>query len=109
MNILTEFPKHQTASEKKNNFGIQYMTLGLGGEVGEVLNEIKKMERDDNNILTESRKAKIIEEMGDVMWYFQGICSRLQITIPDVLQNNIEKIRKKNNEVKHYNIRGSLL
>ena len=53
--------------------------------------------------------AKIIEEMGDVMWYFQGLCSRLQITIPDVLQNNIEKIRKKNNEVKHYNIRGSLL
>ena len=36
MNILTEFSKHQNVSEKKTNFGLQYMSLGLGGEVGEV-------------------------------------------------------------------------
>lgn len=109
MNILTDFSKHQNVSEKKTNFGLQYMALGLGGEVGEVLNEIKKMERDDNNILTESRKGKIIEEMGDVMWYFQGLCSRLQITIPDVLQNNMDKINKKNYLNTVTSIQGSLL
>ena len=96
MDTITEFILEQSKSEKKGNFNLQYMGLGLGGEVGEVLNEIKKMERDDDNILKESRKEKIIEEMGDMMWYFQGICNRLNITILDVFQNNTDKIKKKN-------------
>jgi NTP pyrophosphatase (non-canonical NTP hydrolase) len=89
---INSYPKIQTQTECKNNFTLQYMALGLGGEVGEVLNEIKKLERDDNNTLTLSRKNKIITEMGDMMWYFQGICTRLNISIKDVIDNNISKI-----------------
>ena len=77
MDLLTKYKEIQTKSEVKNNFDLKYMGLGLGGEVGEILNEIKKLERDDNNTLTEERRKKIILEMGDMMWYFQGICNRL--------------------------------
>src|ERR1700761_134163 len=52
---------------------IDYMALGLAGEAGEVIDEIKKMHRDDKNILTEERKAKIKEEAGDALYYFAGL------------------------------------
>ena len=65
------------------------MGLGIGGEVGEVLNEIKKLERDDNNILTKERKLKIMTELGDVMWYLSGICSRIDCSIEDIVKNNM--------------------
>lgn len=68
------------------------MALGLGGEVGEVLNEIKKIERDDNNIITPERKQKIILELGDTMWYLQGICNRLECSTETILQANMTKL-----------------
>jgi len=96
-NILNEYSKFQTKTEKDPlRFGIRYMALGLGGEVGEVLNEVKKFERDDNCILTEKRKTKIISEMGDVFWYFQGLANKLDISIEDIINNNIDKLSKKN-------------
>ena len=71
------------------------MAIGLAGEVGEVLNEIKKLERDDGNIVTSERKSKIIEEMGDTMWYFNGILNRLNISFEDILHRNINKLNNK--------------
>lgn len=94
MDLLTKYKEIQIKSEVKNNFDLKYMGLGLGGEVGEILNEIKKLERDDNNILTEERRKKIILEMGDMMWYFQGICNRLNTSITEVIESNINKVSK---------------
>lgn len=87
-----EYTLFQKKTEKKP-FDLKYMAIGLAGEVGEVLNEIKKLERDDNNLLTNNRKSKIIEEMGDVMWYFTGILNRLDTTIDDLLKINIDKLK----------------
>ena len=91
--ILEEFVKNQEESEIKTNFDLKYMGLGIGGEVGEILNEIKKIERDDDNKITTQRKQKLILELGDVMWYLQGICKRLNVTIEEVLQANITKLK----------------
>jgi len=92
---IDKYAIFQKNTEKNKNFNLQYMAIGLGGEVGEVLNEIKKYERDDNNILSTIRRKKIINEMGDVLWYFQGLCNRLNISILDVMENNIEKIENR--------------
>ena len=93
--ILEKYIQFQTATEIKSNFDLKYMAIGLAGEVGEVLNEIKKLERDDNNHLTGKRRESIKKELGDVMWYFTGICTRLNLTIEDVLLGNIEKLKNK--------------
>ena len=53
-----------------------------------------KLERDDNNVLSNARREKIITELGDVMWYLTGICNRLNCSIEDVLKNNIEKLNR---------------
>ena len=92
-NILEKYHKFQSSTEIKK-FNIQYMALGLGGEVGEVQNEIKKLYRDDDGKLTDNRKQKIITELGDVMWYLTGICDRLNCTLEEILENNISKLSK---------------
>ena len=94
MDTLEKYTKFQKSTEIKNEFSLQYMAIGLGGEIGEVLNEIKKLERDDNKVLSNVRREKIITELGDVMWYLTGICNRLNCSIEDVLKNNIEKLTK---------------
>ena len=90
-NFLQEYSKFQKKTEVKQ-FDLKYMALGLGGEVGEVQNEIKKLERDDNNILTSERKEKIIKEIGDTMWYLTGLCKKIDCSLEEVLNKNIEKL-----------------
>jgi hypothetical protein len=41
---MEEFIKHQKLTQERD-FDVKYLTVGLCGEVGEVCNEIKKMER----------------------------------------------------------------
>ena len=88
---MDEYMKFQKSTEVKD-FDLEYMTIGLGGEVGEVLNEIKKLERDDNNILTPQRKLKIIEEMGDVLWYISAMCNRLDTNFNELMKHNKNKL-----------------
>ena len=88
--------KYQSFQKKtqKKDFDLKYLALGLGGEVGEVQNEIKKLERDDDNNLTKERKQKILNELGDVMWYLSGILDQLDTTIDEILELNIQKLTK---------------
>lgn len=94
-NILEIYSEFQQNTQKKQ-FDIKYMALGLGGEVGEVQNEIKKLERDDNNQLDEDRRNKIITELGDTMWYFTGICNQIGCSLQQILENNMEKLSQRN-------------
>ena len=102
-NIIMEYQEFQKDTEVNDNFDIKYMAIGLAGEVGEVLNEIKKIERDDDNILTPDRKLKLKNELGDVLWYFVGICNRLYYKIDDILKCNQIKIKDKKNITKNIN------
>ena len=92
--ILKKYELFQKSTEKRE-FDIKYFALGIGGEVGEVQNEIKKLERDDDNILTKERKDKIIKELGDVMWYITGLCRKIDCDIETILEKNIEKLSNK--------------
>ena len=87
----SKYHEFQKKTQKKN-FDLKYLALGLGGEVGEVQNEIKKLERDDNNNLTDIRKHKILLELGDTMWYLTGILNQLDTTIDEILELNIQKL-----------------
>ena len=90
INKYTQFQKDTSLKD----FSLQYLTIGLLGEVGEFANEIKKLERDDNNILDNDRKNKIRLELGDTMWYIFGICNKLNIDFNDILKDNILKLSK---------------
>lgn len=63
------------------------MECGLPGEVGEVLELIKKEVRDG----TVNREG-LKKELGDVAYYWARICSAYGFTPEEVLQCNMDKL-----------------
>ena len=74
------------------DIAVQYTALGLAGEVGEICNEIKKVYRDDDGIFTAERRAKLIDEFGDVFWYLARVTDELDIALPDIVERNMAKL-----------------
>jgi len=73
---------------------LEYLTLGLVGEAGEVANKIKKVFRDKKIFKTD---VEIAEEIGDVLWYCAMLSDYLDINLGKIMENNLEKLssRKK--------------
>ena len=75
-----------------------YPAIGLSGETGEVTELIKKAIRDDQGKITPERRTKIIEELGDVLWYHAEICTSLGISMDEVAQLNVKKVNARYDE-----------
>lgn len=71
---------------------VVYPTLGLCGETGEFAEKLKKAIRDDGGEITPARKAEMVKELGDVMWYLAMIADELGVTLDEVAQANVEKL-----------------
>ena len=91
------FEEYQKSSRKTalypdvgNNF--IYPTLGLAGEAGEVAEKIKKVLRDNNGVVDESRREEIAKELGDVLWYVTQVASELDLSLDGIAKQNIEKL-----------------
>lgn len=76
-----------------NKFSILYPTLGLAGEAGEVADKVKKIIRDNKNIVNE--RVEIAKELGDVLWYLAAVSRDIGVTLEDVAQMNIEKLESR--------------
>jgi len=76
------------ADEKLNDF-IPF--LGIIGEAGSVLTELKKKLRDGDGYL--GFKDKLKEELGDVLWYISTIATQNNLDLEDIANSNITKIR----------------
>ncbi|MCK9578113.1 nucleoside triphosphate pyrophosphohydrolase family protein [bacterium] len=79
-----------------------YPTLGLVGEAGEVAEKIKKVIRDDNYQISDEKRIEIVKEVGDVLWYIANLSAELGISLEDVANKNLEKLksRQQRNELK---------
>lgn len=73
------------------NAGLLYCGLGLG-EAGEVQGEIKKFVRDDAGHMTESRREKIVDELGDNFWYIIQTLKELGVDPSVMMDKNISKL-----------------
>ncbi len=71
---------------------IVYPTLGLAGEAGEVAEKVKKIIRDDGGVISDVKRAAIVRELGDVLWYVAQIATELDVSLDDVAQQNIDKL-----------------
>ncbi len=71
--------------------GIFYACIGLSGEVGELLNKVKKIARDN----AEPDKEGIKLELGDIMWYVAMVAKEAGISLEDIAMSNIEKLEKR--------------
>lgn len=65
--------------------------LGLTGEAGEVADLVKKANY-QGHILD---KDAIMKELGDVAWYIALACQGLGVTMQEVFQMNVDKLKKR--------------
>ena len=74
---------------------LEYPTLGLTGEAGEVANIVKKIQRDHKGIITDEIRGKLKDELGDVLWYISACADELGITLSEVAEYNVAKLAKR--------------
>lgn len=81
---------------------VSYLALGLNGEAGEVADEVKKAIRNDGEISAE-RRAKILDEIGDVLWYITRLAIEFDTPLVEIARANVEKLeqRRRLNDLKH--------
>ena len=77
-------PEGRAALERLTNGG-----LGLAGEAGEVVELIKK-HRYHGHALDPD---EITKELGDVLWYVAEICTATGVSMGEVAERNIAKLR----------------
>lgn len=65
--------------------------MGLCGEAGEVIDHVKKHFCHGHEL----NKEHLIKELGDVAWYLAEAAHALGVTLEDVLQSNIEKLKRR--------------
>lgn len=97
-----ELNEYQGAAAKtaiypeQNSFvGLNYCTLKLNGEAGEVAEHVGKAMRDDRFQLTSDRRDKLILELGDVLWYVAMIAIELEVSLNFVADLNIQKLKSR--------------
>jgi NTP pyrophosphatase (non-canonical NTP hydrolase) len=65
--------------------------LGMLGEAGSVATEYKKLLRD--GAAHTASKARMREELGDLLWYTATLATKLGLDLDDVARANLEKTR----------------
>ena len=65
--------------------------MGLCGESGEAIDIVKKHLAQGHPL----DREKLIKELGDIAWYLAETATALDVTLEEVLQGNIEKLRRR--------------
>ena len=79
---------------------LEYPTLGLAGEAGEVANIVKKIQRDFGGEMTDETRAKLKDELGDVLWYISACADELGLSLKEIAEFNVEKLAKRHKATK---------
>jgi len=87
----------QTALYPRRMSNLEYPTLGLTGEAGEVANIVKKIQRDNGGVITDETRLKLKDELGDVLWYISACADELGLTLDQIAEYNVEKLAKRHN------------
>ena len=81
----------RTAGEFSHEDYLLNAALGLCGESGEVADLIKKYRFQGHELDT----AKLIKELGDVLWYAALLARVLGVSLGDVMIRNVAKLRER--------------
>jgi NTP pyrophosphatase (non-canonical NTP hydrolase) len=85
----------QTALYPRRMSNLEYPTLGLAGEAGEVANIVKKIQRDHGGVLNDETRGKLKDELGDVLWYISACADELGLTLQEIAEYNVNKLAKR--------------
>ena len=94
-----DFDSYQKAAGEtalyRDAYRVTYPALGLASEAGEVAGKVKKVLRDRDGNFSDEQVAAIKDELGDVLWYIAALSSDLGLSLGDIANGNIEKLRSR--------------
>lgn len=98
---------YQIASRRFASFDVKesnYSLFAIVEELGELFRLMAKRERGDEayQLSEESLRAKVISEMGDVMWNVTRILDKFGVSLAEVFVYNLDKLetRYRENKIK---------
>ena len=72
---------------------LEYLTLGLTGEAGEIANKVKKLIRDGADREEHHAKLNAVgHELGDVMWYCAMLAKEVDMNLGRIMEDNLDKL-----------------
>ena len=83
----------QTLKICRSLLRLSYGVMGLGNEGGECLGKMKKLIRDHGGIMSDEFRNQMIHEIGDTLWYVADVCTCLGVSMGEVAQANLDKLR----------------
>lgn len=89
---LNEYQKLANRTSGAGKAGERRMiiaALGLAGEAGEFANMVKKLTAHGHEISTN----QLAEELGDVLWYLAEAATACGISLNEIGQQNVDKLR----------------
>ncbi len=74
-----------TTDQHSDSGSLSFPLLGLFGETGSLLSEVKKKQRDRASYV--GYAGAVVEELGDVLWYLTTLAARAGLTLSDIAAN----------------------
>lgn len=72
----------------KDGAALDFLMMGLFGETGSLLSEVKKKQRDKRAYF--SYRQSSIEELGDVLWYFANVARLVPVKLSEVAARAVQ-------------------
>ncbi len=80
-----------TASSLDKDALVLNGVMGLNGEAGECIDIVKKHLFQGHDL----DREKLIDELGDVLWYAAILAESIDTTLDDVMQHNVDKLMRR--------------
>jgi len=75
--------------------GLVYCALGLGGESGEIDQLLKRVLRDHQGVVSDALRARIADELGDVLWYVARLANEIGRNLSEIAAANLDKLARR--------------
>jgi len=83
---VADYAEQALTTDKHSDGGsLTFPMLGLFGETGSLLSEVKKKQRDQKSY--KGYAGAVVEELGDVLWYLTAVASRAGISLDEIAAN----------------------
>ena len=93
---VRDYAEQALASDRgSDSRSLAFPLLGLFGETGSLLSEVKKKQRDRASY--RGYAAAVVEELGDVLWYISACADELGLTLAEIADFNVAKLAKRHN------------
>lgn len=73
------------------NTNVANFSMGLSGEVGEVVDHLKKFLYHGHEL----DKKEVEKELGDILWYLSSMATVMNMDLSQIAKNNINKLKKR--------------